>query len=275
MIFNWLSFYTPLALYCLGIAATITMLLQSRRASGSINLLGVMLLTIYGLALFNLALNRSDTIHLLPTSIAALMLVTVLAHVTVRPRWNRFSVSRRRRLLFRLSPLLLFIVMASTYRSLLTGIHVLGSAVAQDSLALHPVTATAESTPPGQAQAVQFIQDRAADSETIFVGNVRNDRTAINDAMFYFLAQRRNATRFDDLAFTAMEPLSLQKELVRDLEAKATRYVVLFTESYATLREWDRNGWGASSDVTLLDEFIRERFIHEAEFGQYSVWVKR
>jgi hypothetical protein len=277
MISFWLPFYTPLALYCLGITATIILLLKSKASGGHDDRLwGLMLITIYGTALFNLALNRADTIHLLPTSITALVLTITLSSIGLRTSyWKRFTGSHRRRLIVRMSPVILFIIMASAYRPLLTGIHILGSARGQVTFALGPATPTIDATPDGQAEAILFIQDRVADYETIFVGNARNDRTTINDAMFYFLARRGNATRYDDLAFTGIDPLLLQEELVHDLETKATRYVVLFSEAFPRLMEWDRNGWGSGSGVTLLDEFIRDRYIQEAEFGDYTVWVKR
>jgi hypothetical protein len=126
--------------------------------------------------------------------------------------------------------------------------------------------------PRGQAEAIEFIQQRVPVSEKIFVGNVKHDVSSRNDAMFYFLSGRENATRYDELFAYQVNRRSVQEEILSDIEANGVNYIVLFSGLF-DVRE--PNPSSMTGGATLLDDFISRRYGLEAQFGSYAIWAKR
>jgi hypothetical protein len=62
----------------------------------------------------------------------------------------------------------------------------------------------------------------------------------------------------------------IQEEIIRDLETHSVRYLVLFSGFFYG----EPNQSSLSSGVTLLDDFIYEHYKAEAQYGNYTVWVK-
>jgi hypothetical protein len=274
MILTWLPFYAPIFLHCIAILISAVGIFKgTARGNATRKLDWTILPAVFGVGLFNQALNRPDPIHLLPTSIVALPVLAALTYnISKTSRWKSFTVAQRHRLLVRMSPILVFLVMSCACRSVLVGLQVSSATLWPSSFAsdLHETDHTL--IPYGQAQAIQFVQDRVDISEKIFVGNIRHDQFARNDAMFYFLSGRANATRYDDLVATGVHTLAVQEDIARDLEASTVRYLVLFSGPFHFI---DLSQRRFSSGVSFLDDFIRGHYIKEYEYGNYSVWVRR
>jgi hypothetical protein len=262
-IFIWIPFYLPLILYSLGL---ITSSINTERfvltQSMKIEHRSVLALTLFGLALFNQAFNRADWIHILPTSIVGIILLTTLCY-NAAPRF----VSLRRWLY----PLLVLAAVSWTTRALVVPATYVRTLLSPSTEIVGPEKINSSRILIEQSQAIKFVQDRVPQDEVIFVGNIRHDISSRNDAMFYFVSGRTNATEYDELFANRVNRLSVQEEIIRDLEMKDVQYIVLFSGLFQIM---EPNQSSISSDVTLLDDFIRDRYSVAAEFGDYTIWAK-
>jgi hypothetical protein len=260
LVFVWVPFYFPLLVYVLGLTVACILLIRPRVAQNTgPDLWGLLLLTLFGIALFNQVINRADWIHQLPTSIMSVMLLSTFYYHALRMPWAH-------RIIARMLLLLVLVPISWATRALIVPLLLVTT-----TLLPSPRASDAGQTPRGQAEAIQFIQERVTDSERIFVGNVRHDISASNDAMFYFLSRRQNATRYDDLLAARVNRMVVQEEIIESLHTNMVNYIVLFSGFYYG----EPNQSSMSSEVTLLDEFIRETYTLAAEYGDYTVWVKR
>ncbi len=125
--------------------------------------------------------------------------------------------------------------------------------------------------PPDQAAAIKFIQEIVPTDQAIFVGNGRHDKIFINDTMFYFLADRRCATKFDLMAPGQATTAEVQNQIIRELISNRVQYVVLVTK-------WDNkqepNKSSESSKVKLLDDFLSGEYADVVKFGGYIIRKK-
>jgi len=117
-------------------------------------------------------------------------------------------------------------------------------------------------------QAYAAVARNTAPGERVFVGLGRHDKIHVNDVLSYFAMGRMPATRWHhfDSGLQTSEPI--QREMVRELESLKVRFVILETT-------WDHiaepNGSGISSDVRVLDDYLRARYRAVAQFGEVYV----
>ena len=110
------------------------------------------------------------------------------------------------------------------------------------------------------------VASRTVDGEAVFCGNSRHDVTNLNPALFYFAAGRLNATRYDNLHPGVVTTAEVQREIVRDLESKRVRVVVLWTEPGITEPKAASRG--------VLDAFLRQEFARVRVYGRYEVRIR-
>ena len=119
--------------------------------------------------------------------------------------------------------------------------------------------------------AVKYIQEKVPETGRIFVGNSRHDKIHVADIIFYFLADRHSATKFDLLHPGITTTLEVQRHIISDIERHKVPYVVLWN--------WDAgyepNEAAVSSGVTVLDDFIRDQYVPDRQFGAYHIWKRR
>jgi hypothetical protein len=119
-----------------------------------------------------------------------------------------------------------------------------------------------------RADAIRYVEARSRPNDAIFVGLRRHDRIFANDALFYFVAARRPATKwyhFDPGLQTSKE---IQTAMIGDLTATRPRYVVLEANWEDST---EPNESAVSSGVTLLDDFIRANYQPIRAFGTIAV----
>lgn len=118
---------------------------------------------------------------------------------------------------------------------------------------------------------INYVDSLVPEKEKIFVGNVRHDRVFTNDVLFYFLSGRESPTKYYELHPGIVTTREVQKEIVKDIAFSGVRFVVLKEET----RVETENKSGESSGITLLDDFIRNNYQLDKDFGDYSVWIKK
>lgn len=264
--YDWLRLYLPLATYVATIAVSLRWLFsphtpvcgRSRTTAGLF-----LALTGTGLGLVVKATSRYHDLHVLPTTICAVILATGLIYRIPRRLWRAPP--------FRIS-------LAGLAFLFLTGPYV----------AHFWVLAARDFAPPMMCHSqleragcvlVSQDQERVADyllantrpEEYVFVGNSRHDLIFVNDLMLYFLIDRPIPTRYAELHPGFATTLPVQQAIVSDLQEKEVRWIV-------TMQTWpsqEPNASSISSGVTFLDDYIREHYLPEVAFGGYQVWRRR
>lgn len=108
----------------------------------------------------------------------------------------------------------------------------------------------------------------------LYAGERRHDIAITSPKRLYFLLGRRPAVRYHELhpAITDTEPV--QREMLEDLERHEVRLVILrrtFPDDHLDRWRDELRRDVPSVGATLLDETLRERFVHEAQVGAYEV----
>ena len=128
--------------------------------------------------------------------------------------------------------------------------------------------------PPSETQlyetAVQHVMRTVRPDEAIFVAQARHDRLTTTDNLFYFLSERRSATFFDKLHPGITTRADVQRVIIDDLERNHVACVVRWKHSGT-----DRNEVSVESGARLLDDFLREQFRVEADYGAVEILRRR
>jgi hypothetical protein len=122
-----------------------------------------------------------------------------------------------------------------------------------------------------QRQAIKFIQQHLSPGRPLYVGVTEHGVGWYNDAMFYFLADRPPATRFDMFVPGITTTAVVQSEILREIRQAQTEYVVLFRLPPSH----ESNLSSQDSGVSILDDAIRQDYNQVAEFGRYSIWHRK
>jgi hypothetical protein len=115
--------------------------------------------------------------------------------------------------------------------------------------------------------------------EPIHVGLFRHDAIVVSNQQFYFLGERRPATRYNELHPGVGDRAEVQREMIADIERSGARLVVLWEFGWpeerldAILAE--RRLAIPELGSTLLDEHLRERFELLERHGEYAVLRRR
>jgi hypothetical protein len=224
---------------------------------------GMLLTLLFGITCFNLAMGRSDLAHFYPTTIPALILISPLLSQSVAGKGKKVL-----RPLVILSVLLL---VCSLGVYIWKGIPPAKEQLASPNLKrargiyLHPSLARE------LEEAVKFVNMNSSGDDRIFVGNVRHDEGAINDIMFYFLAERRSATKFFALAPGLVTTEVVQKQIVHDLENYEVDYVIIWLNSKKYLTAGQAQAAPNGERVRILDHFIQRNYLPIQKFGNYLI----
>ena len=119
-----------------------------------------------------------------------------------------------------------------------------------------------------QEAAVHYIQENTTISDSIFVGLLQHERIFVNNVSFYFIANRRPATKWYHFDPGLQTSAPIQRLMIADLLRAQPKYIVLDSD-------WDGsrepNASAKSSGVKLLDDFIVKNYEHTAKFGSLTI----
>jgi len=119
-----------------------------------------------------------------------------------------------------------------------------------------------------RADTIRYIEARTRPNDVIFVGLSRHDRILGNDALFYFVGGWVPATKWYHFDPGLQTSKQIQTAMISDLQASKPHYAVLESE-------WidfsEPNESAVSSNVTLLDDFLRANFQPVQVFGKLTV----
>lgn len=264
---RWLSFYLPLLVY-LGSCAKAWSLFRRPERPGSEGdpLWGIILFTLLGMGLFAQSLNRADSIHMLPTSFPAFVLLMTLLSPSITGWIEPRRQTARTVGLGLFLAVLPFLFMQVREWSIQSSFYLPFECPSPlERAGCIPVSKE-------QELAVQFIQAAVPEGSPIFVGLSRHDRIFINDIVFYFLSKRPSATKYHYLHPGSATTLPVQERIIDDIQRSGVQYIVLFG---GTEHVVEPNESGISSGVHALDAFIQQNYSEDRQFGAYSIWNKK
>jgi hypothetical protein len=115
--------------------------------------------------------------------------------------------------------------------------------------------------------AVAFVRREVPADRPIYVMPKRADLVTSGHPLFYVLADRRNAARYDIAAPGVVTSAPVQREIIRDLERAGRPLVMRWIDPITAAPE--PNAAGKSSGVTLLDDYLNSNYRETARFGNY------
>jgi len=125
---------------------------------------------------------------------------------------------------------------------------------------------------------VSFIDSHVPPGKKIFVGLHRHDTVVIGDGKMYFILDRGNATRQDQLHPGIVDTAKIQRQMIRDLQRNAVEYIVIRHVFDDKALDKLRKIWSKTlpeSGATELDSFIGEHYQKLESAGQYEIWGLR
>lgn len=249
-------FYIPFIAY---VFALIMMFMPKRDNSfkAKNNNLGIkLILLMFGLILYNQVLPRSDFTHLEPTLIVAIILITsLIQHFKNEKKPYKYMLSLGMLLFLFIVP-----IQENKKRTFTLDFPKHSVKVAQRAHVPKDVNDT-----------INYIQKHVPEDEPIFVGKHSYDHLFTSDIKFYFLAQRKSATKYHDLFPGLATTLEVQKEIARELTEKKVNYIVVIPNK----RPNEPNLSAISSGVFYLEKFIKENYEPVERFGRYTVLAKK
>ena len=262
----WPSFYFPLTVI---VAAAITL-----RQAADAHRPTLMLLLMTSLSMLVLATQRLDTGHAYP----AIMFSMVLLCVCI-PEWQLKNRNVLRNFLLTGAVLCYGIVSVFVWNWRISGMSVtVPPAIASEEVRYsrnEPPNEIARAGPVplalDQRQAVKYIQGHLLPGRPLYVGVATQGLGWYNDALFYFLADRPNSTRFDMFVPGITTSAAVQSEMLRDIRRKQTEYVVLFRVPPSH----EPNLSSVDNGVRILDNAIRQDYAQVAQFGRYTIWHRK
>ncbi len=258
------TFVFPLLVYGASIVRLVVVWRTSEEQRKVEQSMGVALLTLFGLLLLTYTKVRPDFAHLMPTATVASIVLAVL--ITEMRQLKRHG----------LASLCITLILASP--SLCIPLLKRGRQIEQSmrSPASVPIDLDrargifVRAPASRYLELVQFIRHHVPEGEVIFVGSTRHDHIHINDMLLYFLSGRHSATKYHELHPGIATSLSIQERILREIQSKNVKLLVLRTESPA-----DLGGRPQASGATRLDDFIRTTFRPDKTFGDYTVWKRK
>jgi hypothetical protein len=116
--------------------------------------------------------------------------------------------------------------------------------------------------------AIEFISSHTRPDQSLYSGLKHHDRAFANDNLIYFATQRLPATHWSHLDPGLQTSYEIQTQMIKELERSAPPYIVLDSEFDLTR---EPNDSAKSSGVTLLDDYIRDKYQPSETFGIMSI----
>ena len=115
---------------------------------------------------------------------------------------------------------------------------------------------------------VNWVDSHVPPNQPIYVTTSRSDLVTAGAPLFYVLAGRANATKYDIAAPGVVTSAAVQKEMIRDI---AARRAVVVRDGAGITAAPEPNLAGKSSGVRLLDQWLARNYVEAARFGVWTV----
>ena len=225
----------------------------------SMRLSGLAYLLVFAAASINQSRIRADLIHL----VGLLIISFILGFALVGMTWRATKPVGAVTLLVALILLIPFFQRVADERERLFDRGIWADTPNTDH---HLPAAQGMPVDPQQAAAVRYVRENTTVDTPLYIGTSRHDRIFVNDALFYFLAGRPSATRYNELHPGVATTQKVQDEIVNDLERLKVPIVVRFS-MFENVTE--PNDSGKSSGVRIVDIYLNRNYRVVANFGRF------
>jgi hypothetical protein len=261
--FNTLPFFVFPFLLFVGLLTALFLLKVKR---DNLTTYGTLLISLVGITFITQAVGRSDIVHILPlglmsTSLAPILLFILSGALSLNANKNA--------LLFLLFIGFFFcVVMYKPIKLRIKSfpdkyiIKIINSDI--------PRAQYIELRDRDIKNVIAFIKQHTSKDEFIYSGLKDHDALVFNNALIYFLSERKSATRYHEMnpGFTTLP--EIQKEIVSELKEKAVNLAVLVPGLWNAPRI---NNY--KQDFDVLDNYIANNFKLSKTFGKYEIWMKK
>ena len=120
-------------------------------------------------------------------------------------------------------------------------------------------------------EVLNYFRNNVSDNDMLFSGCTRHDKLLLNDVMIYFLSQKKSASFYHELHPGVTTTLEVQDRIIDEISKNNPGFIIISRQD--AVREPNKSS--ESSGITLLDEYISDRYRHVFEKGAYSILEKR
>ncbi|SON54750.1 hypothetical protein HDIA_1209 [Hartmannibacter diazotrophicus] len=120
-------------------------------------------------------------------------------------------------------------------------------------------------------QAVAFIKENTTQDDLIYVGPKHHDKVFANYLAFYFFADRRSPTKWEETHPGIQTSPEVQMAMIIDFTARPPKYILL-DAAWGDIHEPNQSS--RSSGVFALDNFIRDHYRKVTSYGSLDVWAE-
>jgi len=249
-------FYLPMFVYL----STIIYPLKKWNKEDNFLLNSLIFLSVAGLFLYGQASVRSDVEHAIPTIIMSSIVMSIF--------YNKYK--NRKTLIYLI---LVFTMLVSV--PLMKKTQNTFKAFSHQTRILNIKRAagitSASNWNDENEKAVAYIMKNTGKDEKIFVGCSSHDKILLNYVIFYFLCERQSCTKYQELHPGVATTTEVQKEIINEIKLNSVRYIVLVNEEFVSEPNMSR----ISSNVFLLDNYIRENYILVFKYGRYLIFKRQ
>jgi len=260
---NTLPFYVfPLV----PITSLVTSIIMVKRRNDPVLAYGVLFLSIFGIICLNQARVRSDIIHILPVALSSMILAPLLLYML--PKVIRLNIN-----VYRTICVVFTVVFCITlYEPVKAIMLVLDRTDGFVIKVTNPDIERAKySTIFGDIKYVApYVKNNTSENDYIYVGVKNHDRFIYNDPLIYFLAERKCPSRYHELNPGVNNTLKGQQDIVKDLEARPPRMVIL-----APRWRGEPNESSIDKNINILDDYISNHFEYRKSIGIYEILIKK
>lgn len=124
---------------------------------------------------------------------------------------------------------------------------------------------------PSLVDAALYIKINTKADERILSATGRHDKIFVNQASLYFISQRMPATIWHHYEPGVQSSETVQREIISDLEQNEVS-LIMRTSKWDNVQEPNKSA--VSSNVFLLDQYLKNNFHQERSFGRTVIYLK-
>lgn len=253
-------YYLIPGILCVGLLIS----LRKTQRDDSPKRLVLLLTALTGILFLNQVRVRSDLIHLLPSGVFAIIALCLLASPAVEPIKTTRLYQKSLRVFF---CLLLLSAIYKPFNNWFTSVRHFSPAECWSNS--YASCLMQQQLSEDERSVLKWIDQHTSPSDSLYVGVANHDLFTTNYVSFYFLTQRRPATRYHELHPGVTTTRAVQLEMIKELESN-TPPVIILSSNFKR----EPNLSAKDDAVDLLDMYIRAHYRNEATFGIFSVWTK-
>ena len=250
IIWDSLVFYIPLIIYIYSI-------IKQFKERNALRLL----LTIFGLALYNQTTVRADIEHLLPTFIVSIILASTYVDKTKLKKFGKIVI-------FVVFVGLVSVPMLRTIKNIASAEKIVHD---KNGLSNRLNWIFFDKDHRQNYFFINRINQIPKIKGNFWIGCMQHDKIYINDVSLYYILDIELVTKYTEMHPGVVTTEKVQKEIIEELKANDVNTIILCKIDEVK----EPNKSSQSSGITLLDDYIKSNFVLHADLEKYQVIIKK